>query len=67
MSDRLKCSNCGAAIDGYFKLDGKPVCAECAHKASASYPTSNIHGPCPVTDGDGNVIPRGRYPNIDWS
>lgn len=67
MSDTIKCSKCDAGIDGYFKLDGKSVCAECAHKASATYPTSAKHIPCPVTDGDGNVIPRWRYPNIDWS
>jgi hypothetical protein len=48
-------------------LHGKPVCRVCAHNASHIWPLEENHIPCPVMDEDGNVIPYGTYPNIDWS
>jgi hypothetical protein len=48
-------------------LRGKPVCRVCAHNASHLWPLEENQIPSPVIDEDGNVIPYGTYPNIDWS
>jgi hypothetical protein len=48
-------------------LQGKPICAKCAHDASHSYRLAEGHIPCPVVDSENKVIIWGTYPNIDWS
>lgn len=62
------CEFCGGNLDrNDLRFEGKPICALCGHKKSHNWPLPNGCIPTPVTDGDGNIIPRGVYPNIDWT
>ena len=66
----MKCQYCKCEIEkgGKLKMDGKIICRICAHNHSRQQPMGENEVPCPIIDGNtGEVIPYGRYPNIDWS
>lgn len=65
--ETMSCCNCDNEPDEKLKLNGSPICRVCAHKVSSRHPLLPGHIPCPVQLENGEVLPWGQYPNIDWS